>query len=110
MNHRASYWKGRCSDVKQQKSMQLRDEIKELKTKISNLDLDNAELHEEQSMMSSDEIITFKGGKNTDDVRACVYELLALNVGVRNVRSIIQCVLKNMAHKSVGRLPSRLVR
>ena len=110
VNHRASYWKGRFGDVKEQreeKSTQLRHEIKKLKLAISDLDRSNAELHEElESIMSSDEIITFEGGKYTDDVRACVYELLSLNVGVRNVRSIIQSVLNNIAHKSVGRLPS----
>ena len=56
--------------------------------------------------MSSDEIVTFEGGRYNDDVRACVYELLSLNVGVRNIKPIIQCVLKNIAHKSVSRLPS----
>ena len=39
-------------------------------------------------------------------MKACVYELLSLNVGVRNVAPIIRCVLKNIAHKSVSRLPS----
>lgn len=110
VNHRASYWEGRFTNAKQQrkeKNSQLQHEIKQLKREISNLDLNNAELHEElESVMACDEIVTFEGGKYTDDVRACVYELLALNVGVRNVRTIIQCVLKNMAHKSVGRLPS----
>ena len=39
-------------------------------------------------------------------MKVCVYELLSLNVGVRNVAPIIRCVLKNIAHKSVSRLPS----
>ena len=51
-------------------------------------------------------ISTFEDGKYTDDVRACVYEHLSLNVGVRNVAPIICCVLENVAHKSVSRLPS----
>ena len=39
-------------------------------------------------------------------MRACVYELLSLNVGVRNIAPVIRCVLNNIAHKSVGCLPS----
>ena len=56
--------------------------------------------------MSESDISTFEHGKYTDDVRACVYELLCLNVGIRNVALTIRCVLKNVAHKSVLRLPS----
>ena len=71
------------------------------------LDSSNAKLSETiESILSSDEIATFEGGKYTDDVRAYIYELLSLNVGVRNVKPIVCCVLKNLAHKSVARLPS----
>ena len=58
------------------------------------------------NLLHSDIISTFEGGKYTDDVRACVYELLSLNVGVSNIAPIIRCVLKSIAHKSVARLPS----
>lgn len=54
----------------------------------------------------SEEVVTFEGGKYTDDVRTCIYELLSLNVGVKNVAPIIRCVFKNIAHKSIDRLPS----
>ena len=33
-------------------------------------------------------------------VHACIYELLSLNVGVRNVAPIIHSVLRNIAHKA----------
>ena len=110
VNHRAVYWKARV-DVVNQKSLgnksALYDEIKILKDKVSSLDLCNAELNDEiVSVLSSEEITTFEGGKYIDDVRTCIYELLSLNVGVRNVAPIIQCVLKNVAHKSASRLPS----
>ena len=73
-----------------------------LKKEIASLHLTNAELNEAvQSVMSESGISTFEDGKYTDDVRACVYELLSLNVGVRNVAPIIRCVLKNVAHMSV---------
>ena len=34
-----------------------------------------------------------------------MYKLLSLNVGVRNIAPVILCVLKNIAHESVTRLP-----
>ena len=83
------------------------ERVKRLKEEVSALGSNNAELNETiESILSCEEITTFKGGKYTKDVRACVYELLSLNVGVRNVVPIIQCVMKSMAHKSVSRLPS----
>lgn len=89
------------------KKAELRQETESLKKKISSLDSDNAEMSETlESILSSKEITTFESGRYTDDVRACVYELLSLNVGVRNIAPVIRCVLNNIAHKSVGRLPS----
>ena len=41
--------------------------------------------------------------------RACCYELLSLNVGVKNVKPVINAVLKGIAHKQVDRLPGRSV-
>ena len=49
-----------------------------------------------ESILHSDMISTFEGGKYTDDVRACVYELLSLNVGVSNIAPVIRCVLKSI--------------
>ena len=79
----------------------------ELKTKMLSADLDNAQLRDKMDeILKSDEIVTFEHGKYTDNVRACIYELLSLNVGVRNVAPIIRCVLGNIVHKDVERLPS----
>lgn len=85
-----------------------KDEMKVLKDSITALSLENGELHENlQSIkISEPEIVTFQNGKYTDDVRACIYELLSLNVGVKNIGPIIRCVISNMAHKSIKRLPS----
>ena len=79
--------------------------IKTLKQKLYALDLQNAELREVLDSELTSEINTFENGKYNDDVQACVYELLSLNVGVRNIAPVILCVLKNMAHKSVSCLP-----
>ena len=109
VNHRAAYWKERVQDVKSQTSAKktaLRLEVESLKEKISSLHLDNAEMNERIESILTEDIITFEAGKYTNDVRACIYELLSLNVGVRNVPQIIRSVLGNIMHKSVKRLPS----
>ena len=68
---------------------------------------DNAEMAETlQSILKDTEVRTFEGGRYTDNVRACIYELLSLNVGVHNIAPIIRCVLGYLMHKSVSRLPS----
>lgn len=106
VNHRATYWKQQAGEMQEYYSTQnkqLQGEIKSLKEKVNSLDL---ELSETIESTIDTTIKTFEGGKYTDDVRACVYELLSLNVGVRNVAPVIRCVLSSLAHKSVDRLPS----
>ena len=80
--------------------------IETLKQELYASDLQNAELREALDSELSSEINTFENGKYNDDVRACVYELLFLNVGVRNIAPVILCVLKIWhTSKSVSRLP-----
>ncbi len=109
VNHRALYWRQRSSTLKDcdtRKTSELRAEIQKLKDDLSSLSLENAGMNDTVDALLTREITTFKDGKYTDDVRACIYELLSLNVGVRNVAPIIQCVFKNIAHQSIDRLPS----
>ena len=106
VNHRVGYWKKQAGEMQKlysTQNKQLQGEIKLLKEKINSLDL---ELSETIESTIDTTIKTFEGGKYTDDVQACVYELLSLNVGVRNVAPVIRCVLSSLAHKSVDRLPS----
>ena len=58
------------------------------------------------SLEDSTLVTTYDGGKYSDDIRSCCYELLSLNVGIRNIKPVIKTVLKNIAHKGVDRLPS----
>lgn len=110
VNHRAAYWRDRVDNIKDSgavKNTKLHQEVKLLREEVAALDSDNADLHGTiETIMSSEDIIAFEGGKYSDDVRACVYELLSLNVGVRNVGPIIRCVLHNISHQSIDRLPS----
>ena len=83
------------------------DHIEKLQKELSSLDSANAEMAESlESVLADTEVHTFERGRYTNDVRACIYELLSLNVGVRNVAPIIRCVLRCLMHKSVDRLPS----
>ena len=70
---------------------------------------ENSELHElvDDLMISTTDITTFAQGKYTDDIRSCCYELLSLNIDVRNMKPVITFVLRNIAKKKVSRLPSK---
>ena len=102
------YWRAKLDDIQIKKCMKQAKSLKTIETLKQELyasDLQNAELREVLDSELSSEIDTFENGKYNDDVRACVYELLSLSVGVCNIAPVILCVLKNMAHKSVSRLP-----
>ena len=66
------YWRSRAGSIGYkniEKACELRKEIKTLKEKVSSLDLCNAEMSESiESILQSDMISTFEGGKYTDDV------------------------------------------
>ena len=113
IRHRVAYWKEKCSTVSDlSEDLQPKLELNHQKAKsmlheeISQLEHENLDLQETvEELLSTEDIITYHQGKYTDDVRACCYELLSLNVGVRNVKAVISTVLKNITHKSVERLP-----
>ena len=71
----------------------------------------NIGLQDKLNALSStdDEIGTFRKGRYSDDVRTCCYQLLSLNVGIRNIAPVIRAVMRTLAHQSIGRLPSNTV-
>ena len=108
VNHRVAYWRAKAADIKGKdtaKKANYSQKIGELKEDLFSAHMLNAQLREDLDAELNSEICTFEDGKYTDDVRACVYELLSLNVGIRNITPVILCVLKNMVHKSATRLP-----
>lgn len=117
IRHRAKYWRSRCDSVKQSSEEEIVDVLAsdhEMQAKllgnVHQLEDENLDLKETiQDLVASNEesVVAFQGGKYVDNVRACCYELLSLNVGVRNIKPVIKTVLKNIAHKSVDRLPSQ---
>ena len=117
LRHRASYWKTKylvlseSNDSDDMCTFSEENRLKEqLQEEIRLLEQDNIELKDKvQEILSdaTDSIATFEGGRYTDDVRTCCYELLSLNVSVNNVRSVIDSVLRNVAHKEAVRLPKK---
>jgi len=115
IRHRVTYWKEKYSNLNNlSEELQLKMELDGQKAQatlheeISQLEQKNLELQDTvEELVSSEDVVTYQQGKYTDDVRACCYELLSLNVGVQNVKAVITTVLKNIAHKSVVRLPCR---
>lgn len=95
LNHHALYWKKRIKDITIPKKTVTKcqhDYIEKLQNELFFLDSTNAEMVESlEAVLADTEVHTFEGGRFTNDVRACIYEL-SLNVGVRNVAPIIRCV------------------
>ena len=115
LRHRVAYWQSKADVIDRDESDVEDDESSKcsrLKAEIAQLEEENLDLHdkvEEILSASTDQLVTYEKGKYTDDVRACCYELLALNVGVKKIKSVITAVLSNIAHKEVDRLPGRSV-
>lgn len=112
--HRAVYWRSKCHAVKQscdEEVIEIMTNDKMMKTKlkeeVEQLQQENIDLCDtvDEIMMSNKDIITYQQGKYTDDIRACCYELLSLNVGVCSVKAVINSVLTNIMHKTVDCLP-----
>lgn len=65
-------------------------------------------VQEEMSgFLKSREVVTFKEGRYTDDVRALYQDLMMQNVCANNVESVIRSVLKHLSQISDIRLPRK---
>ena len=56
--------------------------------------------------LDADEVKSFEDGRFTDSIRRTIMELLSCNVSMNKVNTVIRTVLKNLAGKTVTRLPS----
>ena len=65
----------------------------------------NKQLNEVVQMLESEEVVTFKDGQYTDEIRETVMDLLSMNVTTSKVSKVIR-VLKKLANKRVSKLPS----
>ena len=114
LHHRASYWKKKSEELKNSFDDNVTDVIftreeekEKLKNEVEHLEHENMCDVVDDILDETKGIVCFENGKYTDDVRACCYELLSLNVGVRNVKPVIKSVLLNIAHQEVDRLPGK---
>ena len=113
VHHRVSYWKAKYNNLqKSSEESELESEFNKekeqlcLQEEITLLEQENFELIDTiEELVTEKEINAYQGGRYMDDIRVCCYELLSLNVGIRNIKAVITSVLKNIAHKSVDRLP-----
>ena len=102
--HRILYWKEKCSTIQKlsdEKELELEahreGEYLFLLEEIADLEQKNSELRDTvEELVSDKDISAYQNGKYTDDVRACCYELLSLNVGIRNISAVITSVLKTL--------------
>ncbi|XP_063962848.1 uncharacterized protein LOC135155998 [Lytechinus pictus] len=81
-------------------------EMDNLQERIHFLEQKNMELQQLINLMEDDKIQTFADGKFNDSVCLTIMELLACNVSISKIDTVIRTVLKNLAGKEVDRLPS----
>ena len=75
--------------------------------KSKKINAENLQLQQFINLMEDNEMITFKEGKYTNEIREVIMELFALNVSMNKVNDVIRVVLKKLANKEVSHLPSK---
>ena len=68
--------------------------IKDLNEQVIELQHANTELMDKIQQHEGRTQVTYKDGKYTDDVQACIMELLSHNVGILHVQLVIHSILK----------------
>ena len=69
-------------------------ELDTLNTRVRELAVENRQLEQLVALFQDNELVTFEGGRYTDDIREVVMELLSLNVSMNKVNDVIKVVLK----------------
>ena len=100
------YWKKKSEQNPTEESQTLR----ELKKKVAFLEDQNCRLEDQiDELLNEDYVKTFENGKYTKEVRQVYYELLSMNVSVRNCEKIIRTVLEKLGRRNIDRLPKKSV-
>ena len=81
------------------------EELENLREQVKFLER-GKELQELNDLMEDDSILTFEEGSYNDCIRQTIMELLAQNVSMNKVSSVIRTVIKNLAGKCIDHLPS----
>ena len=82
----------------------------DLSRKVKDLSDENQDLQELVSLLEDDEVVTFHDGRYCNEIREVIMCLLSMNVSMRNIDGVIKCVLKKLAKKDIGRLPSLAIK
>ena len=111
LSRKVWYYKNRhsSSSVDGFKS-KLEESERELATmveEVKKINAENLQLQQFINLMEDNEIITFKEGKYTNEIREVIMELFALNVFMNKVNDVIRVVFKKLANKEVSHLPSK---
>ena len=73
---------------------------------VRELEVENRKLEQLVPLFQDNELVTFVGGRYTDDIREFVMELLSLDVSMNKVNDVIKVALKKLANIEVDRIPS----
>ena len=86
------------------------DILKDMKEKVAYLEDKNCTLKDEiDELLNRDYVQTFQNGRYTKEVRQVYYELLSMNVGVRNCEKVVRTVLEKLGKRGIDRLPTKSV-
>ena len=100
------YWKKKSEQNPTEENQTLR----ELKKKVVFLEDHHGRLKDQtDKLLNEDYVKTFENRKYTKEVRQVYYELLSMNVSVRNCEKIIKTVFENLGRRNIDRLPKTSV-
>ena len=95
----ASKWRRK----EQTEERKISEAIEKLNDEVIELQNENADLRDQlQAFLDDDEIASFE-----NEIRQVYYSLINKGISIRNVKSTIRTVLKNLAGKKIGRLPQK---
>ena len=101
------YWEKKSEQNPTEENQTLR----ELKKKVAFLEDQNCRLEDQiDELLNEDYVKMFENGKYTKEARQVYYELLSMNVSVRNCEKIITTVLEKLGRRNIDRLPKKLFR
>ena len=108
---RAYYYQKKCTTLQEKHEESTCEHCKELerqnielKQQIIDLKEANSHLVDELKYLQTRKVTTYVDGKYTDDVRICVMDLLARNVGIRQIEPVIRAVMR-LCRVTCDRLP-----
>ena len=92
----------------QQTQVDQNEKIIDLNESVESLENENEELREQlEELMEEQNIKFFHDGKYSKEIRLVYYDLLSLNVSVKNCEKVIKTVLERLANKNIDRLPRK---